>query len=57
MINTWEYNRWQMTASGQTAITEDLHEARDAGGSQMIDGAENMIGAASEQYSGLPFEY
>tara|TARA_A100001037_G_scaffold3171_1_gene3015 strand:+ start:1434 stop:1574 length:141 start_codon:yes stop_codon:yes gene_type:complete len=46
-----------MTASSQTAITEDLHEARDAGGSQIIDEAENVIGAASEQYSGLPFEY
>ncbi|MEE2722015.1 MAG: hypothetical protein VYB45_09430 [Pseudomonadota bacterium] len=46
-----------MTTSSQTAIAEDLHEARDAGGSQIIDEAENVIGAASEQYSGLPFEY
>ena len=42
LIDTWKYNGRKMTAYGQTAITEDLYEARDVAGGQIIDEAENV---------------
>lgn len=42
LIDTQKYTGRQMTAYGQTAITEDLYEARDKAGGQIIDEAEDV---------------
>lgn len=41
LIDTKKYTGRDMTAYGQTAITEDLYAARDKAGGQIIDEAEN----------------
>lgn len=42
LIDTRKYTGRDMTAYGQTAITEDLYEARDKAGGQIIDEAEDV---------------
>ena len=42
LIDTYKYNGRKMTAYGQTAITEDLYEARDRSGGQVIHNAEDV---------------
>ena len=42
LIDTAKYTGKQMMAYGQTAITEDLYEARDAAGGQIIDSADDV---------------
>lgn len=42
LIDTKKYTGREMMAYGQTAITEDLYEARDKAGGQIVDEAENV---------------
>jgi len=42
LIDTRKYTGLDMTAYGQTALTEDLYEARDKAGGQVIDEAEDV---------------
>jgi p-hydroxybenzoate 3-monooxygenase len=42
LIDTMKYTGREMTAYGQTAITEDLYAARDKAGGQIIDEAQDV---------------
>ena len=42
LIDTMKYTGREMTAYGQTSITEDLYAARDNAGGQIIDEAEDV---------------